>query len=133
MNALVLTPWVWDVDGYAPLFQEIFIAGSFWWTGARDITYQPAANIPPSPNISLWEIADVSQAALDALTAEGRCLVLWAGDPAATVLNTTKTAAQDYLGSLGLTLKQARAIVGTPSTMRELATNLGLWAKGLTR
>lgn len=63
------------------------IAGEITFAGgetATDVTVQPAANIPPSPNVVIVEVdcSDATLAAIKAHAQYGQAAVLWEGDPA---------------------------------------------------
>lgn len=137
MKIIIITPWLTTSQGNEPLFQSILIKNQHSWTGARDITGQPARNIPSAPNLAVWEIQDISQEAINTLEADGRCFVI-----RAAVLDALASAqaVQDlrfYLENAKLSKSQVEAIAGDAAnnkrTYRQVAQGMATWAKQLPR
>jgi hypothetical protein len=79
MIARILTPWTGDgkstLTGLRPKLLEDHPLPD--GVSCSDVTGQPAANLPPSPNLYTVELHGVSQAYLDAIAADASYQVIW--------------------------------------------------------
>lgn len=98
----------------------------------RDMTEQPSANIPPSPNALVVEV-DVSDATLDAIKVHaqyGNAAVLWEGDPeqSPAVTDAQYTALVNFLANkFNATTTQVRNVLGATAagrTRAEIASHI---------
>lgn len=88
-RAAVITRWVPNMVGHIfAIAGEVVFAGG---ETATDVTIQPSANIPPSPNVVIVEVncSDATLAAIKTHAQYGAASVLWEGDPAQSPVVTT--------------------------------------------
>ena len=71
-QAEVLSPWTVDANGQ----RSIQISRDYAGLTGSDITFQPAENLVPDPNL-MAVLIECEAAVLDAIEADGDYLVLW--------------------------------------------------------
>lgn len=73
-RARVLTPWTGDGSAADPFRPQVVLHHTL--TTLKDVTGQAAGQLAPAPNLLAVEVT-CAAAALDALEADSRYLVLW--------------------------------------------------------
>jgi len=71
INIQIIAAWMGagtEADPYHCPAQDVLIAGGHAWTHCYDLG-QP--NVPPNPNVCVWQIEGLSAAAVTALENEG--------------------------------------------------------------
>jgi hypothetical protein len=80
-RAAILGPWEQDAEGVnVPAIESVWLAAGAPWENLHDVTGQPGTEIPTNPNLAVWQVDAVEDAALDLLEDDGRFVVLWSED-----------------------------------------------------
>lgn len=131
----ILTPWLQMNDATnVPL-----ISMEYPLTRFEDVTDQPSAQIPPSPNVFVARIL-IDPARLDDLRNDSRFCILWQEETRTHTRRLDKMTTQEaesiatYLDRL--TNNKGRDIIGSDAhalSRSTVAFRIKTWAKGLKR